>query len=589
MKNYFKLILFAFSLVVVSCDKDFNSVGSDLVGDEHFNYEIDSLAEIKAYTKATGEVQTNNLPVNSLGIYKNDVFGTTTASFVTQVGMTVGNLDYGTNVEIRDVYLYVPFFVSNKVTDANGDSTYELDSIFSNNYNVDVDLGQLSSKRFKLSVFENGYFLQNSEPNGGIQKYYSDMGSLIESNKKGSDSNGNSVNNGNRLNDDADISQNDQFYFNKNEIKIYKKKTINSNYVYVDESGNELPNQSDETTWVVKERLSPGIYLKLNKNFFYKKFFDGTNPANLNLANMVNNNNFRNYFRGLYFKVEAIAGVEAAMAMLNFSSAKLSIDYSSISTGSTSVSDKTVRFNLGINSGNQTISLVDNNFKQSYLDNGIFNPENNSSNSNYGKNERLYLKGGVGSVVYMDLFGPDTNGNNISDQLELYKNKKWLINDAYIEFYIDTNVMNQLNKKEEPLRLYLFDATNQIPLIDFTADATVNTNSKFNKSIFGGTIDRENTSRGVKYKIRITNLINNLFNSTNENYNKNLRLGLCVSETISTTSNFYYKNPITILGQEIKYFPVGSIMSPVGTVIHGPNSLDVGKRLKLKIHYTEPN
>ena len=589
MKNYFKLILFAFSLVVVSCDKDFNSVGSDLVGDEHFNYEIDSLAEIKAYTKATGEVQTNNLSVNSLGIYKNDVFGTTTASFVTQVGMTVGNPDYGTNVQIRDVYLYVPFFVSNKVTDTNGDSTYELDSIFSNNYDVDANLDQLSSKKFKLSVFENGYFFQSSEPNGDIQKYYSDMGSIIDSNKKGSDSNGNSVNNGSRLNDDTDVSQNDQFYFDKNEIKIYKKNTVNGNYVYVDESGNELPNQSDATTWVVKERLSPGIYLKLNKNFFYKKFFDGTNPANLNLANMVNNNNFRNYFRGLYFKVEAIAGVEAAMAMLNFSKAKLSIDYSSISSGSTSVTDKTATFNLGISSGNQTISLVDNNFKQSYLDNGIFNPENNSSNSNYGKNERLYLKGGVGSVVYIDLFGPDTNGNNISDQLELYKNKKWLINDAYIEFYIDTNVMNQLNKKEEPLRLYLFDATNQIPLIDFTADATVNTNSKFNKSIFGGTIDRENTSRGVKYKIRITNLINNLFNSTNENYNKNLRLGLCVSETISTTSNFYYKNPVTILGQEIKYFPVGSIMSPVGTVIHGPNSLDVGKRLKLKIHYTEPN
>ena len=80
-----------------------------------------------------------------------------------------------------------------------------------------------------------------------------------------------------------------------------------------------------------------------------------------------------------------------------------------------------------------------------------------------------------------------------------------------------------------------------------------------------------------------------MFNSTNENYNKNLRLGLCVSETITTTSNFYYKNPITILGQEIKYFPVGSIMSPVGTVIHGPNSLDVDKRLKLTIHYTKPD
>ena len=114
MKNYFKLILFAFSLVVVSCDKDFNSVGSDLVGDEHFNYEIDSLAEIKAYTKATGEVQTNNLSVNSLGIYKNDVLVQLQLVSVTQVGMTVGNPDYGTNVQIRDVYLYVPFFVSNK-------------------------------------------------------------------------------------------------------------------------------------------------------------------------------------------------------------------------------------------------------------------------------------------------------------------------------------------------------------------------------------------------------------------------------------------------------------------------------------------
>ena len=45
---------------------------------------------------------------------------------------------------------------------------------------------------------------------------------------------------------------------------------------------------------------------------------------------------------------------------------------------------------------------------------------------------------------------------------------------------------------------------------------------------------------------------------------------------------FITRVPVSILGQEIKYFPVGSIMSPVGTVIHGPNSLDIGKRLKLK-------
>lgn len=127
MKKNFNLVLLAISLVFISCDKEFNTVGSDLVGDEHFDYSVDQNTEIKAYTVATGEVQTNNLPINPLGIYRNDVFGTTAASFVTQVGMTVGNPDYGTNVQIRDVYLYVPFFVSNKVTDTNGDFTYELD------------------------------------------------------------------------------------------------------------------------------------------------------------------------------------------------------------------------------------------------------------------------------------------------------------------------------------------------------------------------------------------------------------------------------------------------------------------------------
>ena len=64
---------------------------------------------------------------------------------------------------------------------------------------------------------------------------------------------------------------------------------------------------------------------------------------------------------------------------------------------------------------------------------------------------------------------------------------------------------------------------------------------------------------------------------------------MCVTETINVASNFYFKNSKNIGGKEIKYFPVSSIMSSTGTVIHGPNSLDVDKRLKLTIHYTKPD
>lgn len=586
MKKNFNLVLLAISLVFISCDKEFNTVGSDLVGDEHFDYSVDQNTEIKAYTVATGEVQTNNLPINPLGIYRNDVFGTTAASFVTQAGLSIGNPDFGTNVQVENVVLYVPFFSQVESTDTDGNSTYKLDSIYSNNFDVDEDLSQLENKKFKLSVYESGYFLQNAQPNGDLQKYYSDLTAEIESLKRGNDGSGNSILGGARLNDSPDVSQNDLFYFNKNEIKIYERKLNGSgNYVYVDALGNEIADQSDVSQRVVKERLAPGIYLELNREYFKNRILNASE------SNLFNNNSFRDYFRGLYFKVEEIPGVEAAMAVLNFNNAKLNINYNSISSGSTTATSKTYKINMGTGSGSNTVSLFQENFKQSFIDH-LNLPQNDytsASNPLLGANEKLYLKGGNGSIVYIDLFGPDNDGDQIADQLEVYRSKKWMINDAYIEFYVDKSIMDPLKKSEEPLRLYLFDATNQKTLIDYTADPTTNSNVKLNKNTFGGVINRENTQNGVKYKIRITNLINNIFNSDNENLNKNIKLGLCVTETINVASNFYFKNSKNIGGQEIKYFPVSSIMSSTGTVIHGPNSLDVDKRLKLTIHYTKPD
>lgn len=580
MKTYFKILFLFFALVFISCDKDFNTVGSDLIGDEHFVHGTDVNTLIKAYTVPTGEVQTNNLPINPLGIYDNPVFGKTKANFVSELTLNSTNPSFGTNIEMENVTLYIPFFSQIKSTSADGSKTYALDSIYG------ATQANLEAKKMKLSIFENGYFLNTTDPSNNfqsLQKYYSDLDATINTWKKGTDGNGNSVPNGLRLNDSQNTAENDQFYFNDDEIIVYKRKLINGNYVYVDASGNQLANQNDPSSRVVDERLAPGVYLELNKSFFKKKILETA------AENLFNNNAFRNYFRGLYFKIEELSpGQGGALALLNFSNAKLDIRYKSLSSGATEATSKVINLSMGINSGANTVSLQENNFSTFYT-NGLNQPGNILTGSTVGENEKLYLKGGNGSVVYIDLFGDAVNAQGIPLQLVEYREKEWLINDAYLNFYIDQSSLNTLSKREEPLRLYLFDATNNKPLVDYNLDTSTGVTSKKAKIIHGGIIEVNSNGKGINYKIKLTNHINNIFNSTNENVNKNVRLGLCITETIATTTNYYFKNTKNVRGQQISFFPIASIFSPLGTVLHGTNATDAAKRLKLVINYTKPN
>lgn len=580
MKKKIAVLFLVFSMVFISCDQDFNTIGSDLVGDEHFDFDTYNVA-LKAYSVRTGEVQTNNLPINPLGFYKNPFFGDTKANFVTQLSLTTAQPKFGTSVQVDDVTLYIPFFSTIETTNSDGSREYSLDSI----YGSDIE------SKMKLNVFENGYYLNSLDPDNNFetsQKYYSDFDNIIDAQKRGADASGNSVSGGTRLNNSSNLAENDEFFFNKSEIVTYKTKlnTVSGLIEFIDENDAFT---TDPTKYVVKERLAPGIYLHLNKDFFKKKILESAS------ANLFNNNNFRQYFKGLYFKMEQIAGVEGAMAMLNFTNSKLNIDYHSIDEGATVPTVKSFLMSLS----GSTVSLQD------FAYTGAYDAGLSASNQVTGQDSKLFLKGGKGSVVYMDVFG-DTdvkqliNGvfvpgaNQVPDELEELRLKGWLINDAYLEFYIDQAAMGGANQVEAE-RLYLFDATNQKVLADYTFDSSTNTNPKYNKQVHGGTIIRESVSpkKGIKYKIRITQHINNLINSTNVNVNKNVKLGLCVTESIALTSSFYYKNPITFAsGPDIEYFPVSSIMAQQGVVLHGTNPAlpaDADKKLKLTIHYTKPN
>jgi len=87
----------------------------------------------------------------------NTVFGTKTASVVTQVVPSIFNPDFGTNPTLKNVILNIPYF--SRITDQNeGLNIYELDSVFGN-----------STAPFKLSIYKNNYLLRDLDPNTNFE------------------------------------------------------------------------------------------------------------------------------------------------------------------------------------------------------------------------------------------------------------------------------------------------------------------------------------------------------------------------------------------------------------------------------------
>mgnify|MGYP003583557898 FL=1 len=567
-KSFLKIssLLFLFVLLI-SCDKDFNSLDSDVIGDDHFDLVYDE-ASLVAYSKATGVVQTNNLPLNALGIYKNDFFGTTKAHFVTQVELGSENPSFGFNPIIDSVYLYVPYFVDSDVTtETSGERIYELDSIY----------GNAETGKFRLKVLENGYYLRDLDPEDNLQssqKYFNDDKATKIDPFKGSE----------LLNNSSNVAQNDQFYFSKKELYIYK---TNGAGLYVDSNGAVLSDQNNVTLRVIKERKTPGMWLDLKNSFFQQKILDAASTANL-----FSNNAFKNYFRGLLFEVEEINPDQGALAVLDFSKAELKILYKAASEA-VSVENPTpprprrpfslkMGYNASTTLRNNSINLLEYNNSTEY-DAGLA-----GSNEVLGS-DRLYVKGGNGSVAFIDLFTPtelETLRNNIAT-------KNWLINDAKLTFYIDKSKM--LNEDNEPERIYIYDATNNMVIADYTFDSSSGFNPKNNKLVFGGIIEREteDPKRGIKYTIRITEHIKRILKEdSNGDYQDNVKIGVSVTESINLVSSAKLKAPISANGVQISDIPLASILNPLGTVLFGnvvTDPDDEDKKLKLSIYFTKPN
>ncbi|WP_340696575.1 DUF4270 domain-containing protein [Flavobacterium ginsengisoli] len=532
------------AVFLYSCDKDFNAIGEGLVGDDHFGLEAVKY-DVLAYNQEVTPIQSSNIaPNNALGIFDNPLFGTTTANFVTQLGLATYSPTIGESPVIDSVRIQIPYYSHITATDANGNNTYELDSIYGD-----------KNGKIKLSIYESGIQMRTSYFSGGSQLpqyYYTDQNTEFNSKKIGA-----------LLNDSANRLENEEFFFSAKEYK------------------DSITTDGNKTLL----RVKPEMRLHLKKQFFQDKILKAV-ASKLSTEDL-----FQEYFRGLYFNVEKSGSSPSNMALMNFSEGKITIYYkaktaSTEDTDST-MEDKTIVLNLkGINATTSSTANFLQDTRSSEYQNAI-----TSANKTDG-DDKLYLKGGEGSLAVVKLFNPtdvmgyDDNGqvvnkpNNVPDELDEIRHnvttKNWKVNEANLVFYIDADKMKGT---EEPNRVYLYDLTNNAVLVDYSTDAL---------STYGGLITLDSDKRGKSYKIRITGHIRNLIKDATA---KNVDLGLVVSQSSAVLAFNALKNK----NELISVAPRTSVMSPLGTVLFGgkkggaPDSDQEKKRLRLEVYYTKPN
>ena len=541
--NFIRIIILL--LVLFSCEKDFASFDSEVINSENaINFSTNNIEyTLTSRSKKINPVQTNNLPSFLVGSYKHPQYGISSGSFVGQMVPNDYNHDFGDNVVLDSVVLTIPFYSRGVDTSEDGDITYEIDSVYGNS-------------PVKISVFKNNFFLRTFDPFSDFdtsQRYFSN-GSLSN----------------NELIDENQLEG--QLLY---EIEDFTASSEQINLTQIDTSGTPF----------VSQKLAPALRFKLNnpnENFWESNFFE--NEENPELSNEPN---FKDFFRGLYIKVEN-TGSDGTMMLLNLASSnsKLTIHYTSDNTSIIDDTGPTDEIEINqheyvMNFSGNLVNIFDN---ETLIDVSTLEQING--------NENIYLRGGEGVISTLDLFS-GTTINDVGEEVsefahfkdffydDISDEPKRIINEAYIEFFVNQSFSND----DEPDRIYIYNYEQNSALIDYFLDQSASStsfNAKVNHLV-PLTRDTLSDDRGIKYKIRITEHLNNLI--LRDSSNAKLALGI-ISDIISV-QNFKILDDDSGFDKN-KNLAAGIILSPKGTILHGNLSTEIEKRPKIKVYYTEP-
>jgi hypothetical protein len=520
IKNTLPTLMAIIFIIVsfLSCQEDFSTLGSDTIGGQDIAVILNSSSTVISYSKKLGPVQTNRLPVYQLGTYNDPVYGKSKFELVSQVSLRTTDPDFGFETSLDSVILYIPYF-------AEGDEvddviTYQLDSVY-------------GSDPINIKLYESNYFLRDYDPNTGLQerqKYYSSLGSVFD--------------------------------IPSNVGPLIEEITgfIPNNKAYLVQS----PDGDDEDTDPDETLEPPGLRVRLPVEFFEEKIIDMEGTTEL-----MNNNNFKEYFRGIYFEVDDL-GADGNLFLFDINEAIIFMKYTYEETEPEDGVDAerlSGVFALNFLETNNNVNLIDNELTPS-IDSELEDVDTVNGES------ALYVRGGEGILTTINLFGEDADGNGIADELDMMRQEEWLINDANLILYVDQDKIVG--------GLLIYDSENVLVLADYGLDPTRTDLPGVAVSEHLGILDRGSDENGNFYKIRITHHISSLVHRDSTNN----PLALIVTQNV-LSGGFRGVEDSEISGVEM--IPSGSVVAHEGTILHGSNSAIEEKRLKLQIYYTKPN
>ncbi len=586
-------ILALFLAACIACEKDFSTIGTDIISNRNFG--TDSIhAKVFAYNRKLNAVRTNGLSLYQLGRYTDPIYGQTEATIVSQLSLISNNPEFGglsqeeedaatdENETVTAVYLDIPFFNNTSATDTDGDGVVNSLDVDPNDPNSDTDGDDVSDAEETAS----GTNPLNSDTDGdGISD---DMDDDTAVNQFPRTFQIDSIY-GNReatfnilveeltfylgdLDPESGFQDAQEYFSNEDFTGFTSIQLADETIEGIDDQEIVIYNEDDPETTDVDEseqiatRLSPRIRIPLDNAFFQTQILDAEGSPQI-----ANNNNFRDYLRGVVISTDGYS--EDILMLLDFEDANITIEYeydTEDDEGGIVVEESSFTLNL---SGN-----VINTFVNDPYDGAITAEIDNGINAS-----QLYLKGGSGTFVELKLFDED---DAITPNLDEIRANGWLINEANLTFYVDRETINTFAMGQEviePPRVYLYNLENELFLIDYFDDPTINTtNSLQSRTIHGGILEEDDSENGVRYKIRLTEHINRIIRKDSTN----VRLGLVVTSDIN--------NPITgtaeLDGAEEGFSPIATTVNPLGTILFGSDvpPEDEDKRLKLEIYYTRP-
>ena len=595
-----KFLTFSLFLFLFSCTKEFNSIGTEILKDDSFETRVENI-DVYASQKTINPFNTTNLPIYQIGEIRDNIFGSTTSSFITQIKLSQYNPAFGIatqekensgdpanitvieeNELVKTVYLDIPFF--NNRNDRDGDGVIDFYDVDDNDVNSDSDGDGVSDSAERANGTDplnpdtdgdgipDGQDDDTINPNSGATVY--DVDSLLGNFDNAFKLKIQEMDYYLREYDPTNNFETRQRYYNDNNIlENFAGQVLFDGEVQIDKNEVVIYREDDpETTDIdeseeIKERLSPRIRVPLNSEFFQSKIIEKEGSIDL-----TNSDNFNLYFKGIY--VNAYDFSDPLLMILDFDSSEIVINYEYDKYNKNNTDEDLTDDTIDRESKDYKMTLFGN--KINLIKKDLFSSEiitNINSSNNLSK---IYLKGGEGLMAEIDLF-KDSQGN---DLLEDIKSRPWLINEANLTFYVDRETVDLNGGLIEPFRIYLYDLDSNLPLVDYYIDDTQGPRSSERKTNHSGILEVDSDQLGIKYKIRISEHVKNIVRKDSTNK----KLGLVISSNITNIFSTELKG-----GSGLESVPQSSVVNPLGTVLHGPepDQSNYDKRLKLELFYSE--